>query len=277
MRGSDRLQISDDIARQRAHMPPGTSTFLNARSLATAHRHLARLLRPGLTVLDVGCGTGAITRGIAEAVAPAGHVVGVDINAGLIEEARRAHGDVAGLSFELADVEALPFQGTFDVVTAGRVLQWLAHPDTALRHMAGAAKLGGRIVVLDYNHEKIIWKPDPPESMRRFYSAFLRWRAEAGLDNAIADQLSMMFANAGLTDIVVSPQYELTYRSDPDFATRIGIWADVAASRGHQLVADGAITEGQRAEAEADYRDWIRHGAEAQVLYLVAVEGRRPA
>ena len=271
------MQSPDDIARQRAHMPPGTSTFLNRRSLATAHRHLAGLLRPGLVVLDVGCGTGAITRGIAEAVAPAGRVVGVDINAGLIDEARRTHGDVAGLSFELADIEALPFQRTFDVVTAARVLQWLAHPDTALRHMAQAAKPGGRNVVLDYNHEKIIWKPEPPESVRRFYSAFLHWRAEARLDNAIADHLSTMFVNAGLRDIVVSPQHELTHRSDPDFATRIGIWAEVAASRGHQLVADGAIIEAERAEAEADYRDWIRNSAEAQVLYLLAVDGRRPS
>ena len=51
-----------DVARRRAHMPEGTTAILDARSLATAHRRLAALLSPGLAVLDVGCGTGAITR-----------------------------------------------------------------------------------------------------------------------------------------------------------------------------------------------------------------------
>jgi len=84
-------------------MPEGTSAILDTRSLATAHRRLAALLRPGLAVLDVGCGTGAITRGIAEAVGHEGRVVGVDVNAAMIDKARAAHGALAGLSFEVAD------------------------------------------------------------------------------------------------------------------------------------------------------------------------------
>ena len=97
-------------------MPEGTQRILNARSLQTAHRRLAALLRPGLTVLDLGCGTGAITRDIAAAVTPHRRVVGVDVNAALIEEARRVHGAVSGLSFEVCDVYHLPYQERFDVV-----------------------------------------------------------------------------------------------------------------------------------------------------------------
>lgn len=270
------MHVPDDAGRHRAHVPTGTRIFLNARSLNTAHRRLARWLRPGLTVLDVGCGTGAITRGMAEAVAPNGRVVGIDMNPCLIQEACLAHSDVAGLSFAVCDVYSLPFHETFDIVSTSRVLQWLAHPVEALRAMTAAAKPGGRVIVLDYNHEKILWKPDPPPSMLAFYSTFLRWRAEVGMDNAIADHLPTMFANAGLVNIVTIPQPEISQRSNADFATRLGLWADVAASRGHQMVADGVITEGQRAAAEADYRRWIRDHAESQSLYLVAVEGVRP-
>ncbi|HJY81554.1 MAG TPA: methyltransferase domain-containing protein [Candidatus Binatia bacterium] len=265
-----------DTARHRAHMPEGASRVLNARSLTTAHRRLAQLLRPGLTVLDVGCGTGAITRGIAEAVAPNGRVVGVDLHASLIEEARRQHSDVPSLSFETADVYNLHFHSMFDIVTAARVLQWLAHPLAALRNLVTAAKPGGRVVILEYNHEKIVWQPEPPVSMQEFYAAFLRWRAEAGMDNTIADHLPEMFAQAGLTDIGTTPQHELTRRSDPDFATRIGIWAEVAASRGQQMVADSIVSEDLRAAAETDYRNWIGDSAESQLMYLVAVEGTRP-
>ncbi|MGH7320344.1 MAG: methyltransferase domain-containing protein [Candidatus Rokuibacteriota bacterium] len=96
-----------DVARRRAHMPPGTGAILNAQTFATSHRRLAELLEPGLRVLDVGCGTGAITRGIAEAIGPEGRVVGIGVNPELIREARRAHGTVPALSFEAGDVQKL--------------------------------------------------------------------------------------------------------------------------------------------------------------------------
>ncbi len=256
-------------------MPEGTSVILDARSLATANRRLAEILRPGTSVLDVGCGTGAITRGIAAAVGPGGRVVGVDVNPGLIARARQAHGGLPGLSFEVADLFSQPYRDEFDVVTAARVLQWLADPLAALRCLAGAAKPGGLVLVLDYDHERARWEPDLPESMRAFYAAFLRWRAEAGMDNALADHLPALFAAAGLGDVASTVQDEVSRRGDPDFAVRLGIWAEVAATRGHQTVADGAITEAERARAEAEYREWLSRDARSQTLYLRAVEGRR--
>jgi ubiquinone/menaquinone biosynthesis C-methylase UbiE len=256
-------------------MPEGASAILDTRSLETGNRRLAALLRLGLSVLDVGCGTGAITRGIAEAVGREGRVVGVDVNASMIEKARAAHAGVPGLSFEVADVHALPSAGAFDIVAASRVLQWLADPGAALRAMTAAAKPGGRVLVLDYNHEKAAWTPEPPSSMRRFYSAFLAWRAAAGMDNAIADHLRDLFASAGLDDVVTTDQHDVARRDDGDFETRAGIWAAVAATRGHQMVADGAISEPERRAAEADYRAWLRAGAASHVQYLLAVEGVR--
>lgn len=257
-------------------MPAGTRAVLDARSLAASHRRLAELLRPGFAVLDVGCGTGAITRGIALAVAPDGRALGLDVNGEMIESARRAHARVPGLAFEVGDAYALPFTAAFDIVTAARVLQWLADPLAALRAMAAAAKPGGRVVVLDFNHEKVAWTPEPPESTQRFYAAFLAWRAAAGLDNAIADRLAALVTEAGLHEIVVTSQHEVAQRGDADFATRAGVWIHVAATRGRQMVADGAITERDRAQAEHDYRDWISERARSHTQYLLAVEGVRP-
>jgi SAM-dependent methyltransferase len=268
---------AERLARERAVMPATTRAILDSRSLQTGHRRLSELLARGMRVLDVGCGTGAITRGIADAVGPEGQVIGVDTNAGFVEEARRAHGAVANLSFEVHDAYRLPFRETFDLVSASRVLQWLADPLGALRGMAAAARPGARVIVLDYHHAKIAWVPDPPASMRRFYAAFLAWRAETGMDNAIADRLVGLFAAVGLEEIVVSPQHEPTVRGQSDFTTRAAIWADVAASRGYQMVRDGAVTEAERAAAEVDYREWVRDRATSQTLYLLAVEGRRPA
>jgi SAM-dependent methyltransferase len=254
-------------------MPPGTAGILDTRSLATSHRRLAALLRPGLRVLDVGCGTGAITRGIAEAVRPSGRAVGVDVNAGLVP----LRGATPNLSFVVADAAALPFPAVFDVVTAARILQWLRDPRRALASIVAATRPGGRVLVLDYNHEKIAWVPEPPQSAQEFYQAFLRWRTDAGMDNAIADHLAGLAAAVGLEDVTATPQPEHVRRGDVDFASSAGIWADVAATRGHQMVADGAVTESLRARAEHDYRQWIGDGARSQTMYLVAVEGVRPA
>ena len=270
------MHHADSTAARRAHMPEGTQRILNARSLQTAHRRLVALLRPGLTVLDIGCGTGAMTRDIAAAVTPHGQVVGVDVNAALIAEARRVHGAVPGLFFEVCDVYTLPFRAAFDLVSAARVLQWLAHPLEAVRMLVAATKPGGRVVILDYNHEKIVWHPPPPAGMRLFYAAFLRWRTEAGMDNAIADHVADMCAQGGLINIVTTPQPEVTQRTEPDFVVRLGLWAEVAATRGHQMVSDGVITEPQRVAAETEYRTWLHDHAASQCLYLMAVEGTRP-
>ncbi|ETW99794.1 methyltransferase domain-containing protein [Candidatus Entotheonella palauensis] len=263
-------------ANQRADMPEGTQKILNTRTLHNAHPRLSELLTPGLRVLDIGCGTGTITRGIAEAVAPRGEVAGVDINTGLIDDACRLHSDVAGLRFEAADIYNLQFHSEFDIVHASRVLQWLAQPLDALRSMRQAAKPGGRVVVLDYNHERIAWEPKPPHSMQVFYNAFLRWRAEAGMDNTIADHLPAIFNRLGLQAIQETEQHESAQRGHADFEVRLGIWAEVAATRGHQMVQDGIITEVQRAAAEADYRHWMQEKAISQRMYLLSVEGTRP-
>ena len=96
------------------------------------------------------------------------------------------------------------------------------------------------------------------------------------MDNAIADHLAALCAEAGLRNVVVTSQAEATQRGDPDFAVRMGLWAEVAASRGRQMVSDGVITEWQRYTAETDWRAWLQSEALSQRLYLLAVEGTRP-
>ena len=130
--------------------------------------------------------------------------------------------------------------------------------------------------MLDYNHEKIEWRPAPPESARRFYQAFLKWREDAGMDNQIADRLAGMVQSAGFHNVRVREQHESARRGDPDFGEKAGIWADVAASRGRQLVADGYLTEEERQAAEQALRTWAEETGEFQRLYLLSVEGVAP-
>lgn len=266
--------MTEAVAAHRAFMPAGTERFLEVRSLQDAHRRLAELLRPGMAVLDVGCGSGAITEDIARAVAPDGRAVGIDVSESLIARALARSPRQANLSFELTDVTSLKDRPReFDVVTSARMLQWLADPMSALSRMIGVVRPGGLVLVLDYNHLKTVWEPDPPASFNAFFKAFLQWRSQAGMDNEMAGHLEGMFQDLGLGDVGVTSQDELTRRDDPDFSVRIALWEQVIDTRGHQIVADGLLSETDRARAGSDFAAWANEEAESQTLSLAAVEG----
>ena len=216
-----------------------------------------------------------ITRGIADVVGARGRVVGGDSNPALIDQARQLHRDVPQLEFEVGDIFNLTYKDEFHIVTSARVLQWLPDPLKALETMISASKMGGKVLILDYNHEKISWEPEPPLCMQSFYTSFLKWRSDAGMDNKIADNLLSLFEQVGLDEIKITLQHELTNRMDHDFHERISIWADVAASRGIQMVKDDYLTEQERATGEKDYREWIDQSAMSQKMYLLAVEGTK--
>ncbi len=112
-------------------------------------------------------------------------------------------------------------------------------------------KPGGQISILDYNHEAIEWQPMPPESMQRFYATFLRWRADAGMNNHIAEDLLGYFEEAGLDSIQVFNSDEVYQKGDENFLPKIGIWAKVAGST--QMVEEGYLDDKDRLQAIDEY------------------------
>ncbi|AUD01537.1 methyltransferase domain-containing protein [Spirosoma pollinicola] len=267
--------MADQQSTERAKMPKGYNPVLERRTVENANRNLIKYLRPGLSVLDFGCGTGAITRSIADKTGPTGRVLGIDPNESLIEQANQQAGNTAGLAFEQADVYSFDTDERFDLVTCARTLQWLANPEAALQNMKRFVKPGGYLAILDFNHEKIIWTPEPPETMRTFYDAFLKWRQDAGFDNAIADHLQVMMHHIGFELVQVEEQFEIAHRSNPNFAVASRLWAEVAELRGPQLVNAGYISEDLRLQAIIEYDNWIATVGESMTVYLLAVEGQQ--
>ena len=248
---------------------------LNRRTLAQDHRTLAKLLQAGMQVLDVGCGTGAITAGIAEAVGQAGSVVGIDRDASLVEIARKNHLHFTNLSFEQRDVLALTDDAKFDIVTAARALQWISNPFRALVRMAAATKRGGMIVVLDYNHEDNSWDPSPPWEFVRFYNAFLAWRAANQWDNRIADHLPSMFASAGLGQIEDHDDREVSSRGEPNFESATAIWPHVMETIGLSIVVAGFLSEMDREQAKDRYEHYRKTTLATQCLAIKTITGSR--
>lgn len=250
--------------------------ILNRRTLQRDHPRLTSLLGSGMSVLDVGCGTGAITAGIARVIGPEGHVVGIDRDGALLTVAREEHGRIHNLTFEDADALHLSFERRFDIVTAARTLQWISRPEVAIAQIKKAGKSGGRIVILDYNHENNSWEPDPPAGFRHFYKAFLNWRTANNWDNRMADHLPTLFRSAGITDVEIHLDNETVQRGDRDFFDAAATWSYVTQSVGSQIVAAGFLREDERFQAENCYQEWVQSGLLKQVLSIRTVGGRIP-
>jgi len=259
-----------------AYIPPEAAGIMTARTLANSHPRLLEFLVPRLAVLDVGCGPGTLTAEIARRVAP-GHVVGMDLNPEMIRAAEAANppGEIANLVFYAGDIRRSAWDGEFDLANAARVLQWMPDPEAAVGRMAQAVVPGGHVVLLDYDHTRAEWSGEPPE-WTRFYSAFLGWRAAAGLDNAIAKRLASLAEGAGLADVRVTPQITTVRSGEPDFFRAAGLWRMVIDSRGRQMVTAGCLGETERREAFEAYTRWMQEPGATQTAHEACAVARRP-
>lgn len=108
--------------------------------------------RPDDTVLDVACGTGAIALALVRRYGCS--VVGVDASREMLAAGRRrvaVAGAEARVRLELGRAEALPFaDGSFDGLTFGYLLRYVADPAGTLRELARVVRPGGRIASLDF-------------------------------------------------------------------------------------------------------------------------------
>ena len=242
------------------------------RTLEKDYGTLTPLLKEGLSVLDVGCGTGAITKDVALRIGPSGKITGIDNTERFILSGRETYGHVKNM--QLIHVDLFEFQPAeqYDLIISARTLQWLSKVDEALEKMKSLIKAGGRISILDYNHTTIDWQPAPPESMRKFYDIFLKWRADAGMNNQIADDLTSLLQQAGFKNIEQLNSDEHYKKGDTDFYIHLGIWSKVAGSR--QMVEEGYLTDVLRLQAIAEYNQWIEREAVSMTLKLNEVRGR---
>lgn len=118
--------------------------------IMAAHESPARLAalewikaRPGMRILDIGCGPGTLTLPLARALEGEGEVVGIDLAEGMLEVARQRAGNLPVRFLHMsADVLQFPPAG-FDAAIAGHTLQFVVATERALREIHRVLKPNG--------------------------------------------------------------------------------------------------------------------------------------
>lgn len=241
------------------------NTF-NQRTLDQDYRTLKSALKPGMRILDIGCGTGAITKDIAAIVGPTGYVVGIDNTASFITEGNSLFANIPNL--ELVHCDLLDFEciEKFDLIVSARTFQWISTLDKAIDKLKTLLKPNGQVSILDYNHEAIDWNPKIPRSMQHFYHMFLMWRNDAGMNNRIGYDLEEILEEHGFSQIEVFNADEHYERNNPLHLDKIKIWSKVANST--QMVEEGYLNDQERLDAIQDYNNWADHEAVSMTMKL---------
>jgi ubiquinone/menaquinone biosynthesis C-methylase UbiE len=130
-------------------------------------------VKPGERVLDVACGTGALTRLAAEHVGPQGSVAGLDVNPGMLAVARSLPAPAdPRISWYEAPAESMPLpDDAFDVVLCQLGLQFMDDKPAAVREMHRVTAAGGPAGFDDVtvrSHEKEITLPSPREFLWQY-------------------------------------------------------------------------------------------------------------
>ncbi|HEY82720.1 MAG TPA: methyltransferase domain-containing protein [Dehalococcoidia bacterium] len=113
-------------------------------------------IKPGMTVMDLGCGSGAFTLSVAQAVGEQGRVYAVDIQPAMLRQlerklARPENESIRNIELTQASAGALPFpDASFDLVYMVTVLQEIPDKGQALREITRVLRPGGLLAVSEF-------------------------------------------------------------------------------------------------------------------------------
>ncbi len=172
---------------------------LELQAVETAEERIPLYIEVGLKdadhVLDVGCGSGIVTRDLAHLTR--GQVIGIDESPDMIKVGREVLKQYDNVSLQVASAENLPFDdGFFDVVTCNLMLMWSSNPQDIVKEMARVTKHGGRVLAsLEPDYGGKLHYPENTRVDPIFAGKAIR---DKGGDPHIGRKLRCLFVRAGL-------------------------------------------------------------------------------
>ena len=272
------MSFSKQNVYTHGHQP----AVVRSHSWRTAENSAAYLLphlRPGVHLLDVGCGPGTITIDLARRVAP-GEVHGIDPSTGVIETAiqNAADADCANVRFARGDVYSLDADdATYDVVHAHQVLQHLGDPIAALREARRVLRPGGVLAVRDSDYGAFFWSPPDPR-LDRWLQLYHHVTQRNGAQADAGRWLPSWVREAGFVDIEVTSS-TWTFADAETRAWWGSTWAERVRTTAlaEQAVEYGLSTEAELDDLGAAFEHWAATPDSLFVVPHVEVIARPPA
>jgi SAM-dependent methyltransferase len=219
--------------------------MMAGRSAADRAAFALDVLAEGDVVVDVGCGPGTITGGLAQAVAPTGRILGLDAHRSQVATATTVAHQAGwpNTRFAVADAYRLPLgDHAVDVYFSHALYEHLADPERALQEARRVLVPGGTLAIAASDWSRARFDPWTPD-VARAMSAHHRLRRAAGGDPDAGGKLAALLDQTGFTTLTHRSHHrvDLPYQ---DLARYVGTRLDAA------LESNGAD-------------DDLRHAAEA--------------
>ena len=245
-----------------------------------------RLINPGCLeamrlagerrVLDMGSGTGLFTLEIANRLGDGARVVGIESDPEQIAEAGTLRPAAATLEFRRGDAANPPLAaeewGGFDLAHSRFLLEHLSEPQPVVDAMVRAVRPGGRVMLLDDDHDLLRLWPEPA-GFTKMWDAYYRSYRSLGNDPLIGRKLPELLMRAGATPVRVTQVFYGGCSGSPDFGGIVENLVGVLAGARATVLAGGEIGGAEFDAALQRFGDFARHPAAALWYVINFAEG----
>jgi ubiquinone/menaquinone biosynthesis C-methylase UbiE len=210
------------------------------RTAATHAAYLLPHLKPGMRMLDIGCGPGSISVGLAKAVNP-GEFHGVDMEESQVQLATKAVQEAghSNASFQVADALNLPFPDDyFDAVHTHAVLTHVPDTMAALAEIKRVLKSGGIVGMREFIADSSFIAPDIG-NLTRIFAIWAAVVVTNGGHPQFGREQGARLNEAGFVDIARTASFD-SYASAEAIAAQTGFFAALPFEG--QAISYGVVT-----------------------------------